>query len=156
MATEIYPKSVANRETVASAPLELLSGESEACYLVAYGRVQLKRSDGDKVKIVIILTPSRRAAPRKTAREWAEKIREIDDDRRYESRKKSDSDAQKARSDQLCRQLVMAIVDLSPNDDDQASNDYKAAMGAFVSIQRLDDGALKAEIDYPRQWQPSA
>lgn len=125
-------------------PLELLGGESETCYSVAHGRVQLKRSDGDKVKIVIILTPSRRAAPRKTAREWAEKIREIDD----KSRKKRSSDTQKARDDQLCRRLVMAIVDLSP-DDDQVSSDYTTAMGAFVSIQRLDDGTLKAEIVYP-------
>ena len=75
MATEIHPKSVANRDAVATMPLELLGGESEVCYLVAHGRVQLKRSDGDKVKIVIILTPSRRAAPHKTAWEWAEKIR---------------------------------------------------------------------------------
>ena len=144
MATEIHPKSVANREAVATMPLELLGGESETCYSVAHGRVQLKRSDGDKVKIVIILTPSRRAAPRKTAREWAEKIREIDD----KSRKKRSSDTQKARDDQLCRRLVMAIVDLSP-DDDQVSSDYTTAMGAFVSIQRLDDGTLKAEIVYP-------
>ena len=144
MATEIHPKSVANREAVATMPLELLGGESETCYSVAHGRVQLKRSDSDKVKIVIILTPSRRAAPRKTAREWAEKIREIDD----KSRKKRSSDTQKARDDQLCRRLVMAIVDLSP-DDDQVSSDYTTAMGAFVSIQRLDDGTLKAEIVYP-------
>ena len=136
-------------------PLELLGGESEVSYSVAHGRVQLKRSDGDKVKIVIILTPSRRAAPRKTAREWAEKIREIDDDRQHESRKKSDSDAQTARNDQLCRRLVMTIVDLSPNDD-QVSSDYKTDMGASVSIQRLDDGTLKAEIDYPWQERPSA
>lgn len=155
MATEIHPKSVANRDAVATMPLELLGGESEVCYLVAHGRVQLKRSDGDKVKIVIILTPSRRAAPRKTAREWAEKIREIDDDRQHESRKKSDSDAQTARNDQLCRRLVMTIVDLSPNDD-QASSDYKTDMGASVSIQRLDDGTLRAEIDYPWQGRPSA
>lgn len=144
MATEIHPKSVANREAVATMPLELLGGESETCYSVAHGRVQLKRSDGDKVKIVIILTPSRRAAPHKTAREWAEKIREIDD----KSRKKRSSGTQKARDDQLCRRLVMAIVDLSP-DDDQVSSDYTTAMGAFVSIQRLDDGTLKAEIVYP-------
>lgn len=144
MATEIHPKSVANREAVATMPLELLGGESETYYSVAHGRVQLKRSDGDKVKIVIILTPSRRAAPHKTAREWAEKIREIDD----KSRKKRGSDTQKARDDQLCRRLVMAIVDLSP-DDDQVSSDYTTAMGAFVSIQRLDDGTLKAEIVYP-------
>ena len=144
MATEIHPKSVANREAVATMPLELLGGESETCYSVAHGRVQLKRSDSDKVKIVIILTPSRRAAPHKTAREWAEKIREIDD----KSRKKRSSDTQKARDDQLCRRLVMAIVDLSP-DDDQVSSDYTTAMGAFVSIQRLDDGTLKAEIVYP-------
>lgn len=144
MATEIHPKSVANREAVATMPLELLGGESETCYSVAHGRVQLKRSDGDKVKIVIILTPSRRAAPHKTAREWAEKIREIDD----KSRKKRGSDTQKARDDQLCRRLVMAIVDLSP-DDDQVSSDYTTAMGAFVSVQRLDDGALRAEINYP-------
>lgn len=144
MATEIHPKSVANREAVATMPLELLGGESETCYSVAHGRVQLKRSDGDKVKIVIILTPSRRAAPHKTAREWAEKIREIDD----KSRKKRSSDTQKSRDDQLCRRLVMAIVDLSP-DDDQVSSDYTTAMGAFVSIQRLDDGTLKAEIVYP-------
>ncbi len=144
MATEIHPKSVANREAVATMPLELLGGESETCYSVAHGRVQLKRSDSDKVKIVIILTPSRRAAPHKTAREWAEKIREIDD----KSRKKRGSDTQWARDDQLCRRLVMAIVDLSP-DDDQVSSDYTTAMGAFVSIQRLDDGTLKAEIVYP-------
>ena len=155
MATEIHPKSVANRDAVATMPLELLGGESEVCYSVAHGRVQLKRSDGDKVKIVIILTPSRRAAPRKTAREWVEKIREIDDDRQHESRKKSDSDAQTARNDQLCRRLVMTIVDLSPNDD-QVSSDYKTDMGASVSIQRLDDGTLKAEIDYPWQGRPSA
>lgn len=144
MATEIHPKSVANREAVATMPLELLGGESEVCYSVAHGRVQLRRSDGDNVKIVIILTPSRRAAPHKTAREWAEKIREIDD----KSRKKSGSDAQKARDGQLCRRLVMAIVDLSPNGD-QASSDHKTAMGASVSIQRLDDGTLRAEINYP-------
>lgn len=128
--------------------LELLGGESEVSYSVAHGRIQLRHSDGDKVKIVIILTPSRRAAPRKTAREWAEKIREIDDDRQHESRKKSDSDSQKARSDQLCRRLVMAIVDLSPNDD-QFPSGYTTAMGAFVSIRRLDNGTLRAEIDYP-------
>ena len=144
MATEIHPKSVANREAVATMPLELLGGESETCYSVAHGRVQLRRSDGDNVKIVIILTPSRRAAPHKTAREWAEKIREIDD----KSRKKSGSDAQKARDGQLCRRLVMAIVDLSPNGD-QVSSDHTTAMGAFVSIQRLDDGTLRAEINYP-------
>ena len=144
MATEIHPKSVANREAVATMPLELLGGESGTCYSVAHGRVQLRRSDGDKVKIVIILTPSRRAAPHKTAREWAEKIREIDD----KSRKKRSSDTQKSRDDQLCRRLVMAIVDLSP-DDDQVSSDYTTAMGALVSIQRLDDGTLKAEIVYP-------
>ena len=125
-------------------PLELLGGESETCYSVAHGRVQLKRSDGDKVKIVIILTPSRRAAPRKTAREWAEKIREIDD----KSRKKRSLDTQKARDDQLCRRLVMAVVDLSPNGD-QVSSDYTTAMGASVSVQRLDDGMLRAEINYP-------
>ena len=150
MATEIDLKSVANRETVASLPLELFGDEPEAemCYLVAHGCVWLRR---DNANVVVILTPSRRAAPRRAAQEWARQIYEID-----AQKKKSDSDDQGDRSDQLCRRLVMAIVDLSPNDDDQASNDYKAAMGAFVSIQRLDDGALKAEIDYSWQWQPSA
>lgn len=147
MATEIHSKSVVNREAVPTMALELLDGESDLSYGVAHGRVQLRCSDGDKVKIVIILTPSRRAAPRKTAREWAEKIREIDDNCQHESRKKSDSDSQKARSDQLCRRLVMAIVDLSP--DDQFPSGYTTAMGAFVSIRQLDNGALRAEIDYP-------
>ena len=149
MATEIDLKSVADSESVATIPLELFGDEPEAemCYLVAHGCVWLRR---DNANVVVILTPSRRAAPRRAAQEWARQIYEID-----AQKKKSDSDDQGDRSDQLCRRLAMNIVDLSPNDG-QASSDYTAAMGAFVSIQRLDDGTLKAEIDYPWQGRPSA
>lgn len=149
MATEIDLKSVADSESVATIPLELFGDkpEAEMCYLVAHGCVWLRR---DNANVVVILTPSRRAAPRRAAQEWARQIYEID-----AQKKKSDPDDQGDRSDQLCRQLVMAIVDLSPNDG-QASSDYTTAMGAFVSIQRLDDGTLKAEIDYPWQGRPSA